>query len=390
MEKILSFIMSTVLMLSFAGCNSNDETNNGQTDFGGGNDTNSVKALMNDMTLEEKVWQMMFVMPEDIINIETAIQAGDATKEALESHPVGGIIYFAKNLKDRDQVKTMIANTQSYSKIPLFIAVDEEGGRVARLGSSGIIDKLPPMKTIGDMPVEQGEKRAAEVGEFLGKELTELGFNVDFAPVADIITVENNVDISDRSFGQEPDKVAKLVSAEVRAMQSNKLSATLKHFPSNGSTATNTHEGKGVCTRTLEQLRSEEFIPFKAGIEAGADMVMVAHMTVADIVENDTGKSMPSTLSKTVIEDLLRGECGFKKVVISDALNMGAITNEYPIERAAVLAVKAGVNMLLMPADANAAHAAVVNAVKSGDIQESTIDQSVEKILRLKYEKGML
>lgn len=343
-----------------------------------------IKDIAAGMTLEEKVWQMFMVAPEDIIDIGAVTNAGETTKKAISDYPVGGFIYFGKNIETYDQTAALIKNMQSYSKIPLFIAVDEEGGRVARLGNAGIgVTKFPPMREIGD----SGDPgRAAEVGETIGKELSELGFNVDFAPVADVITVENNEDIGDRSFGEDPDMVADMVAAEVRAMQGQNLSATLKHFPSNGSTPTNTHKSAGVCTRKLSEMRETEFVPFKAGIDAGADFVMVAHMAVPDI----TGDETPSTLSSVTIQDLLRGELGFSNIVVSDALNMGAITSQYTAEEAAIKAVKAGVDIVLMSTDPVASVKAVSEAVSSGEIEQERIEESVERILHVKMKRGLI
>jgi beta-N-acetylhexosaminidase len=343
------------------------------------------ESTLESMSLEEKIWQMFFVTPEDITDFDVVIQAGDATKQAIEKYPVGGIVYFAQNIESREQISEMIANTQSYSKIPLFISVDEEGGRVARLGNAGIIATQPPMAQIGTMG-EDGIEEARKIGEFFGTELSELGFNMDFAPVADVITVENNEDIGDRSFGNDPELVAKMVVAEIEGMQEQNLCAVLKHFPSNGSTETNTHESTGVCTRTLDEMRQCEFIPFKAGIDAGVDVVMVAHMAAVNIVGNET----PSTLSSIIIQDYLRGELGFDKLVISDALNMGAIANVYTPEDAAVEAVKAGVDLLLMSPDPQAAEQAILEKVQSGEISESRIDESVLRILQVKEERGIL
>jgi beta-N-acetylhexosaminidase len=343
------------------------------------------ESTLESMSLEEKIWQMFFVTPEDITDFDVVIQAGDATKQAIEKYPVGGIVYFAQNIESREQISEMIANTQSYSKIPLFISVDEEGGRVARLGNAGIIATQPPMAQIGAMG-EDGIEEARKIGEFFGTELSELGFNMDFAPVADVITVKNNEDIGDRSFGNDPELVAKMVVAEIEGMQEQNLCAVLKHFPSNGSTETNTHESTGVCTRTLDEMRQCEFIPFKAGIDAGVDVVMVAHMAAVNIVGDET----PSTLSSIIIQDYLRGELGFDKLVISDALNMGAIANVYTPEDAAVEAVKAGVDLLLMSPDPQAAEQAILEKVQSGEISEGRIDESVLRILQVKEERGIL
>lgn len=336
------------------------------------------------MSLYEKVWQMFLVAPEDIIDIGAAVVAGERTIEAINTYPVGGFIYFSKNIETREQTMAMIDGMQSHSKIPLFIAVDEEGGRIARLGDADVgVTKFPPMAEIG---AEGNTDRAYEIGATLGRELKGMGFNVDFAPVADTITVENNDDIGDRSFGDDPNLVAQMVSAEVSGMQSQNLCSTLKHFPSNGSTETNTHYAEGVCTRTLEEMRSTEFIPFRAGIDAGVDMVMVAHMAVPDIV----GDTTPSTFSAIVVNDLLRSELGFFGVVVSDALNMGAITSKYSPEEAAIAAVNAGVDILLMSPDAPAAAEAVIGAVNSGEIPESRIDESVRRIFALKLKRGIM
>ncbi len=347
-------------------------------------DEDKINELIGSMSLAEKVWQMFITAPEDITDAEPVVQAGDMTKSALEQYPVGGFIYFSQNIESREQVTQMLSNTQSYAKIPMFMIVDEEGGRVARLGNADVgVTKFPPMAEIG---AAGDESAAGEIGATLGRELKEIGFNVDFAPVADVITVENNDDIGDRSFGTDPELVARMISAEVSGMSSQGLIATLKHFPSNGSTVTNTHNAAGVCTRTLEEMRSVEFIPFKAGIDAGADMVMVAHMAVPDIVGDET----PSTLSSIVVNDLLRNELGFKGVVVSDALNMGAVTDNYTPEEAAVKAVTAGIDLILMSPDAVSAANAVIAAVENGEISEARIDESLMRIFSLKLKRGIM
>ncbi|MCI5605042.1 MAG: glycoside hydrolase family 3 protein [Clostridia bacterium] len=390
MRKLFSIITISILVMLFSACSAGIQPEVTSSPISSVEEisfskTPRAEEILNSMTLEEKIWQMFFVTPEDIIDIDIAVRAGDATRQAIENYPVGGIIYFGQNIESREQISEMIANTQSYSKIPLFISVDEEGGRVARLANAGLIEKQPSMAQIGEMG-EAGIARAKAVGVYLGTELSALGFNMDFAPVADVITVENNEDIGDRSFGSNPELVAKMVAAEVDGMQSRNICATLKHFPSNGSTVTNTHNEKGVCTRTLDEMRQCEFIPFKAGIDAGADVVMVAHMAAVNVV----GDEIPSTLSSIIIQDYLRGELGFDKVVISDALNMGAITSVYSPAEAAVEAVKAGVDLLLMSPDVKAAGQAVLEKVKSGEITESRIDESVLRILMLKEERGIL
>jgi len=337
------------------------------------------------MSVSDMVWQLLFVTPESITGVGTVIAAGEKTKEALETYPVGGIMYSAANFKSRSQTIEMIQNTQDYSKIPLFIAVDEEGGRVSRLGSNSEmgVTKEPPMREIGD---GGDTSRAYEVGATLGSELSALGFNVDFAPVADVLVNPDNTEIGDRSFGTDPELVSGMVSALTKGLSENGVSATLKHFPGHGSTTVNSHTGRSVSERTIDALRSCELLPFKAGIEAGADFVMVSHMTL----EKATEAKLPSSLSREVITDLLKTELGFDGIIITDSFSMGAITEEYDPGDAAVMAINAGADMILMPEDPVSVHDTLLSAVESGKISKERMEESVRKILSLKKQKGLI
>ncbi len=339
--------------------------------------------ILQGMTLEEKLFQMLFVTPESITGVGQVIAAGAATEEALQKYPVGGIIYFSQNLQSRKQTAEMIENSQRFSKIPLFIGVDEEGGRVARLGKNPEmgVTKFPSMREIGD--AGDGEK-AFEVGQTLGKELKALGFTVDFAPVADVIIASSNTEIGDRSFGTDADLVSEMVAQLTKGLQTENVSATLKHFPGHGSTVTDSHTGYSESRRTLEELRNTEFKPFAKGIEAGADFVMVSHMTPIHI------DGVPASLSKTVITTLLREDLGFDGIVITDAFNMGAITERYSQKQAVTRAVQVGADMILMPPDVGYAHAALLEAVQNGEITEERIDESVLRILKAKEKRGLL
>lgn len=342
-------------------------------------------AKLKEMSLSDKVYQMMFVTPESITGVGAVVRAGETTKKALEKYPVGGIVYFAQNFEGRDQTLEMLANTQKFSKIPLFIGVDEEGGRVARLSSNKAmgVTSHPSMLTIGKT---NDIDKAYEVGKTLGKELSELGFNVDFAPVADVIINEENSEIGDRSFGTDAKVVSDMVSSVVKGLGESSVSAALKHFPGHGSTTADSHKGTSVSTRTLEELRKSEFLPFKAGIDAGAEFVMVSHMSLTEIIGDET----PSSVSKEVITNMLKEELGYKGIVITDSFSMGAITENYTPEEAAVMAVDAGVDMILMPSDIAKTHDAIVNAVKEGKITEERINDSVRKILTTKAKKNLL
>ncbi len=380
MKEILAAVMSAVMLMTGCATEYYETLPTEMTEA----DINEIKAeeMLLEMSLDEKICQMMFVTPESITGVKTATQAGETTRLALEKYPVGGIIYFAQNLKSREQIIDMIQNTQSYSSVPLFIGVDEEGGRVARLGSNRALGttKIKPMKQVTT------DKEAYEIGQTLGRDLASLMFNLDFAPVADVIVYEKNSEIGDRSFGSDPYVVGEMVRSVVSGMESENVSSVLKHFPGHGSTKTNSHTGYSESTRTIEELRSCEFIPFKKGIEAGCDFVMVSHMTLVNAVE----EKLPSSLSKEVITDLLKGELGFRGIVITDALNMGAITKEYENGQAALYAVKAGADMLLMPESIEEAKNAIINAVNAGEISVDRIDESVKKILKIKIEKGLI
>ncbi len=344
----------------------------------------AAEKIISMMKIEEKVWQMMFVAPEDITGVSVATQAGETTKTALEECPVGGIIYFSQNFENREQTEELIRNTQGYSKIPLFISVDEEGGIVSRLGSKPEMGtkKQPPMAEIG--ATEDGET-AYKVGFELANDLKQLGFNVDFAPVADVLVSRDNVETGTRSFGYDAENVAVMVENVVKGLEENGVSATLKHFPGAGATTVDSHTGYSANPRTLDELRSTEFLPFKAGIDAGADFVMMSHMTLTNATED----KLPCSISEEVISGMLVDELGFGGIIITDSLRMGAITEHYSPENIGVLAVKAGNDMILMPKDVFATHRGIVDAVSRGEISEDRINESVKKIIMKKIEKSL-
>lgn len=332
------------------------------------------------MSLKEKVYQMFTVSPEALTGIGTAIQAGEATRKALEQYPVGGIMYKTKNLKSAEQTTELLSNTKLYSAIPPFLSVDEEGGAVSRVADTLGTTKFAPMYEYCD----QGADRAYEIGKTLALDISQFGFNQNYAPVADVWTNPKNTVISTRAFSNDPETAAVLVAEAVKGMQDHEVIATLKHFPGHGDTAEDSHTQKAYSYKTLEELKSCEFLPFRAGIEAGADFVMCAHITVPEV---DT---MPATLSSKWMTDILRNELGFDGVVITDAMEMNAITNYYSSAESAVLAIEAGCDMILCPADMVAAAEGVINAVKSGTLTEERIDQSVRRILTVKEKYGIL
>lgn len=336
-----------------------------------------VEATIEVMPLEDKVAGLFIVTPEAITGVTTAVLAGDGTKEALNKYAVGGIVYFAKNIQSADQLKKMISNTRSFSRYPLFIGVDEEGGSVSRIAGSGLASKVDSAQKIG----RTGDSNNAYVaGSTIGNYLANLGFDLDFAPVADIANVDNSV-MASRSYGSDGTFVASFVTAMMLGLEEQGVTACLKHFPGIGSTVQDTHDGIAVSNRSAEEFRTDEFTVFQAGIDAGANMVMVGHMAAPSLVGDNT----PSSMSSIIITDILRKELGFDGVIITDAMNMSAISKYYESDQAAITALKAGCDMILMPDDFKQAYNGVLQAVKEGVISEERVDDSLKRIYRIKY-----
>ena len=339
---------------------------------------------MASMTEDEKIWQLFYVTPELLTGVETATRAGDSTKQALEDMPVGGIIYFAKNLEDREQTVEMLRNTQSYSKIPLFLSTDEEGGTVSRVGSNPAMgaSEFPSAQSLG----EQADPATVyQAGQDIGGTLHAIGFNMDFAPVADVSSGASAV-IGSRSFGTDPQLCASLVSVMTGSLTAEEIVPCLKHFPGYGSAITDDHYGTSILTKTQEELEACDLLPFASGIEAGAPFVMVSHLSVPAVVGDET----PSDLSSKIVLDLLRNKLGFTGVIITDSHQMASVTDHYAPGDAAVKALQAGVDMILMPQDLQAAFDGVKAALASGALTQARIDESVLRILQVKAEYNIL
>jgi len=337
-----------------------------------------VETCISQMTLEEKVAGLFVITPEALTGVGTAIKAGDGTKEALEKYPVGGLIYFKKNIQSEEQITEMLSKTREMSRFPIFLCVDEEGGSVARLQDALGLKKTPDMAEIG---ATQDATKAYDAYANIGSYLTKYGFDVDFAPVADVLTNESNTAIKKRSFGSDADLVSTMIAASVKGLEEKGVTACLKHFPGQGNADGDTHSVLASTDRTLDDMRAVELKPFAAGIEAGAQMIMVGHFSAPEV----TGDNMPATMSKVIITDILREEMGYDGVVITDALNMSAISDYYTSGEACIMALKSGADMVLMPEDFESAYEAVVEAVKDGTISEERINDSLKRVYRIKY-----
>lgn len=332
------------------------------------------------MTLHEKVCQMMFVTPEELTGEDGVTVAGDATRQALENYPVGGIVYFAKNLESQDQVKEMIDNSQKYSSIGLFVATDEEGGVVNRL-----------MDTVGTTYIgsmyyykDDGDETAYENAYTIANDMSALGFNLDFAPVADVWSNPDNTVIGERAYSDDYAQAAELVGNAVKGFNDGGVMCTLKHFPGHGDTAEDSHYSSAYVHRTKEEIMADEMQPFRSGIEAGAEFVMVGHLIVPDIDE------VPATLSYKIATSILRDELKFEGVAITDSFEMESIADNYSVDDAVVMSVKAGIDMILQPKDMASAVNSIEQAVADGELSEDRIDESVRRILTLKESRGLL
>ena len=335
-----------------------------------------VDAYIAEMPLEDKVAGLFMITPEALTGTDTVIKAGDTTREKLSENPVGGLIYFSKNIKDAGQLTEMLQNTKNWSKYPIFLGVDEEGGRVSRVAEKGLADNVGPMAEIG---AGGDAAMAQEAGAAIGSYLSGFGFNMNFAPVADVIS-EGNETIGDRSFGTDVNLVSPMVVAAVEGMQSNGVSACLKHFPGLGDTTADSHDGMATTDKTLDDFNATDFPVYQAGINAGVEFVMVSHLSAPNV----TGDNTPASLSPKMITEILRGQLGYQGIVITDAMGMKAITEYYTSADAAVKALQAGADVILMPENYEEAYNGVLEAVNNGTLTEERIDESLRRIFRVK------
>ncbi|MEE5991886.1 MAG: glycoside hydrolase family 3 N-terminal domain-containing protein [Oscillospiraceae bacterium] len=350
--------------------------------------SDKIETILNELDLKRKVYQLFIITPEALTGNPQVVAFGELSQECIQEKPVGGLVYFSPNLEDRDQALQMLHDTQDFTqartKVGLFMAVDEEGGTVARVADNLNTTQMQSMQNYGK---RNDAKEVREVGETIGNDIKQFYFNLDFAPVADVNLNSEN-ELGDRIFSKNPQVVADLVSAYVKGLQSTGVAATLKHFPGLGAEDGNAHEDdKVIIDRTLDELREEEFVPFRSGIEAGADFVMVSHQIVTGIEDDPP---VPSCLSHKVCTELLREELGFDGLIVTDSMQMNTISGSYSSEEAAVMAINAGVDVILMPEDFEKAVQGILDAVEAGEISERRIDESVRRILQEKEKMGVL
>ena len=348
--------------------------------------------MINAMTLREKVGQLFMIRPEHLTSLVSAdylhnnrtswdTALTDEMRETLKDYPVGGFALYARNIDTLEQVKQFTSDLDAACEIMPFIGVDEEGGIVRRIGRkfSADVEQVGPMQDIGSTGDTQNAYDAAYT---IGGYIKELGFNLDFAPVADVNTNPDNIVIGTRAFGSDPVLVSEMVSAYLDGLHAQGIMGTIKHFPGHGDTTADTHTGYVAVYKTWEELLECEIIPFRDNLDK-TDMIMTAHITMKNVTSDD----LPATLSYEILTKKLREELGYDGVIIADSMEMDAIELAYPSGEAAVMSIAAGNDIILLAHDFREAFNAVIDAVKSGRLTEERINESVRRILALKFKE---
>lgn len=339
----------------------------------------AAQALLDGMTTHEKICQLLIVQPEVLTGGGTVTGMTDELAAALREYPVGGVLLSAGNMTSGEQLAALTAALSNGCKTAPLISVDEEGGRVARLMNTVGTTKLGSMYSYR----AQGTQGAHDNAQTIARDIAVYGFNTDFAPVADVWTNKRSNAIGDRAYSDDYDEAAELVAAAVKGFHDGGVICCLKHFPGHGSTAADSHDGAATVDKTLPQLRQEDLKPFMSGIAAGADMVMVGHLTVP------TMDDAPASVSRKIVTNLLRYDLGFRGVIVTDGLQMQALA-QYTDGEKAVLALAAGNDMLLEISDVPGTVAAIEKALADGTLSRAALDESVLRVLQLKLAHGIV
>ncbi len=410
-KKFLSLALSAILGLTLTGCKTAEQETPSAQDQetpAEKDPDEEIREFISSMTTEQKLSQMMIVgLRSDGNNSKTATEINQDYADLLKKYDFGGIILFTGNIQNPAQTVKLISDSQaaamsSETGMPMFICVDQEGGMVNRVSFGTTSSGNMALAATGSSAL------AEESAKMLGDEISALGFNMDFAPVSDVNSNPANPIIGVRSFSDDPQTVSEYVASFIKGLRAAGISTALKHFPGHGNVGEDSHTHLPCSEFTLEEIRQCDLIPFQAGIEEGTDMIMTAHIQFPEIeketyVSTQDGKevTLPATLSRTIINDLLRNEMGYDGIVITDSMVMEAIASHFDPADAAVLAINAGVDILLCPVDLyndseldtlpkmDEYMAALVKRVEAGDIKTEELDDSVFRILKLKKEKNL-
>ena len=355
-----------------------------------------VQVFIDSMTLEERVGQLFIVAPEALCSDDGNIELNGSeskkavttvsqeVKETIQKYHIGGIVLFANNITNPDQIMTFNKDLQATSDIPLFIAVDEEGGKVARLAKNDKFN-LTKYKSAAAVGASGEASDAYEMGSVIGSYLKEYGFNMNFAPVADINSNPKNPVIGDRSFSSDPSTVAKMAGAAAKGLRDKGIIPTFKHFSGHGDTAEDSHQSLAINNHNLDTLMVEDWLPFISNNLRDC-AVMVGHIALPSV----TGNSKSAVIDKEIVTTYLREKIGFDGLVITDSMKMNGVSNYYDSGTACIMAINAGCDILLMPQNFVESYYAVLSAVNDGIITEERLNKSLYRIISMKYEYSIL
>lgn len=355
-----------LICLLFIGCEK-------KVDFESLSIEEKVNYKLENMTLDEKIAQMLVVY-------YVGSNYDDTLKSVITEVKPGGFILMENNITTYENTLNLVKSMQKDSEIPMLITIDNEGGNVQRFTNISDLEvsDVPSMYNVG---LKNDKTLAYNIGKLMALELRTIGVNVDFAPVLDVFSNPNNKVIGNRSFSSDANIVSTLGLSVGKGLEDNKVMACYKHFPGHGNTDVDSHYDMPVINKSLEELYDEELIPFKNAIDNGASMIMIGHINMPKISNDDK----PASLSYEIVTNLLKNELNYKGLVITDALNMGALKNTYTDKEIYVHAINAGVDLLLMPNGSRNAIKYIKEAIDSNDVKLSQIDESVKKILTYKY-----
>ncbi len=340
--------------------------------------------IVNRMSTDEKIGQLFILAVRHTDYGKPALKVDETVASFVRKYRPGGIILFSLNFESPLQTIKLIRDLQETSAYPLFITTDEEGGKVSRLGKSeqmGVIS-LPPAE---EMAAYSRAELIEQASEVLGMDMKELGFNMNMAPVADVVVPGKYNPIGNRSFGSDPELTGDLTAASVRGFQKAGIAPVLKHFPGHGNVGGDSHNGAVTSRSTREEFYTRDFIPFMKGIEAGCPFVMIGHISAPALTNRDE----PASLSYEIQTRILRKELGFRGLIITDAMDMGAIKNIYSSGTAALKAFQAGTDIILMPENIPEAQFSLKKALESGELTQERLDESVIRILKVKIDNGL-
>ena len=337
-----------------------------------------VDEIIAGMSLEDRVAGLFVVTPESITGVNAAVKAGNGTKEALEKYSVGGLVYASRNVQSEEQFAEMMSTTLSYVTYPTFLAVEEEGGSNSPLGKAGIGEKAEAAAVVA----QTGDTSTAyESGKTIAQTLSKVGVTVNIGPVADISSIENSV-LKDRSYGNEPNSVYSCVASCVQGMKDQGVTPCLKYFPGLGGTSEDPAKTRATSDRTLEDIQNQELVVYRRAIDDDlVNMIMISNVAIPSLDE----ANIPCSLSGNVVTGMLRDQLGYKGVIISGSLSDACIKDYYGADEAAIMALKAGCDMLFAPEKFEVAYNGVLEAVQGGVISEERINDALKRVYRIKY-----